>query len=149
MYNDIDTNFLKLLDGNPTQLLSHKKAFHAAHRHDFVQFLNDYLSTKGGMTKNFLCTQADISTQSYLNGNRHIPVKNRNMVLRLCIAARMDLSETQEALRCCKMSLLDDGIYRDKIIIAGIYAKRPLDDIDMWLYKAEEDSIYDRCTKSV
>ena len=143
MINQEDANFIAILDGDSDKLLEHKKAYHKSRCHSFVEFLDNYLSTKGGMTKKFLCVQANISNQAYLNGNRHVSVKNRNMILRVCIAARMNITETQEALKLCKMSLLDDDVYRDKIIIVGIYAKRPLDDIDEWLHKAKEESIYD------
>jgi hypothetical protein len=102
-----------------------------------------------GIKKNRLCTMADVSSQAYLNGNRKIPLDKRNMMLRVCIASRMDINQTQEALRCCKMQLLDDGVYRDKIIITGIKNNKDLDDIDEWLVKAEEERIFDNCTITV
>ena len=144
MINQEDVNFLALLDGDAKAILAHKKEFNKAQYKNFPDFFYNYLSSHTPkIKKKDILIQADISSYSYLNGNKTIPVHRRNLILRVCIATRMSLEETQEALSCCNMSLLNSLVYRDKIIIVGIKYGRKLDDIDEWLYKAEESSIYD------
>ena len=144
MINQDDASFLALLEGNPEKLLAHKKAHYKNRPEKFADFLDNYISSNTlKMKKKDILIQADISSYSYLNGNKPIPVHRRNLVLRICIVTGMTLEQTQEALSCCNMGLLDNMIYRDKIIIVGIKYGRKLDVIDEWLYKAEEPSIFD------
>ena len=136
--------FIALLDGDRKQLINHKNVHNKTRYYDFAAFMDDYISSNG-LKRSHIQQKANLSrcAYSYLNG--HKPIRNRNVLLRICISTRMSIEETQDALRYCDLRLLDNEIYRDKIIITGIRAKRTWEDIDAWLYKAEEPSIADNC----
>ena len=141
MTNQVDANFLALLEGDQEKLKAHKKTHDKEFHHDFVAFIDKYISSHG-LIREFIISKANLTNYGYriLNGTKH--TKNRNIILRICIAMKMNLEDTQEALKCYDMRLLDKEFYRDKIIMTGIAAHKDALDIEAWLCKAGEVSLY-------
>ena len=61
---------------------------------------------------------------------------NRNYIIRLCLAAGMNLRNMQFALQSNGMSLLTRRDHRDLIIILGIKNHETIETIHEWLLKA-------------
>lgn len=119
---------------------------HTIRRQNFVSFFDNYISSHG-IQRGYIIREANINPQygyKLLNGTKH--THNRNIILRICIVAKMNLENIQEALRCYDMRLLDSDIIRDRIIMAGIESNRDLYGIDVWLRKTGIESLFDDCT---
>ena len=134
-------NLLVLIEQSPEQLKEYKKRHEKECYQDFVSFIDDYISSHG-LTRAFIINKANLTNYGYriLDGTKH--TKNRNLILRICLAMGMNLEDTQKALKLYNMRLLDDTLFRDKIIIAGIVIGIAALDIDKKLCKAGEESLY-------
>jgi hypothetical protein len=112
----------------------------------FVQFMDDYIIQHGLIRQNIL-HRADVPVAvgyRYLNGTKR--TKNRNTILRLCIAMDMTLEEVQKALSLYGMSALTDS-GRDSVIVLGIEHRSSVDTIDEWLRAMAQEPLmedYDR-----
>lgn len=98
----------------------------------FVQFMDQYIA-QHGLVRQTILFRADIPVAvgyKYLNGTKR--TKNRNTILRLCIAMEMTLDEVQKALSLYGMKALNDS-GRDSVIIVGIVHRNKVNDIDEWL----------------
>ena len=99
---------------------------------NFVQFMDDYIS-KHGLVRQTILQKADIPVgvgYKYLSGSKR--TKNRNVILRLCIAMEMPLTDVQKVLSLYGMSALGEND-RDSVIIAGIENRSTVDEIHEWL----------------
>lgn len=109
---------------------------------DFVRFVDSYISENGLVRQNILL-KADIA-QSYgykiLTGQKH--TKNRNLILRLLIAMKMDLNHIQKGLSLYGMNILSDS-GRDEIILTGIIYQQTIDEIDEWLVSLNLERLMD------
>ena len=135
-----------LLDGDENAALEFIKECKAVRNRSFVTFIDRYIESRG-LQRNFIIREANLNPQygyKLLNGTKH--TNNRNIILRICLATRMSVEDTQEALRCYNMRLLDIEVFRDEIIMAGIEKHKSLYDVDIWLRKAGQVSLYDDCT---
>ena len=112
----------------------------------FVQFMDEYIA-QHGLVRQTILHRADIPVAvgyKYLNGTKR--TKNRNTILRLCIAMSMTLDDVQKVLGLYGMSGLNDS-GRDSIIIMGIEYRSTVDTIDEWLRNLALEPImenYDR-----
>ena len=98
----------------------------------FVQFMDEYIA-RHGLVRQTILLRADIPVAvgyKYLNGTKR--TKNRNTILRLCIAMNMHIDDVQKVLSLYGMSALHDS-GRDSIIIMGIEYRSKVDTIDEWL----------------
>lgn len=98
----------------------------------FVQFMDEYIA-QHGLVRQTIIHRADIPIgvgYKYLNGTKR--TKNRNTILRLCIAMEMPIDDVQKALSLYGMSALNDS-GRDSVIILGIEHRSTVDTIDEWL----------------
>ena len=137
-----DEKLLSLItEQNPEQLKEYKKRHEKECHRDFVSFIDDYISSHG-FTRAFIINKANLTNYGYriLDGTKH--TKNRNLILRICLAMGMNLDDTQKALKFYNMRLLDDALFRDQIIIACIVTGKTAIDIHDLLCKAGEESIY-------
>ena len=94
--------------------------------------MDEYI-TQNGLVRQAILHKADIPIAvgyKYLNGTKR--TKNRNTILRLCIAMKMSLDEVQKALNLYGMNPLKDS-GRDYIITVGIESRSSIDTIDDWL----------------
>jgi hypothetical protein len=98
----------------------------------FVQFMDEYIA-QHGLVRQTILLRADIPVAvgyKYLNGTKR--TKNRNTILRLCIAMNMHINDVQKVLSLYGMSALNDS-GRDSVIIMGIVHRSDVDTIDDWL----------------
>ena len=128
---------LSLIDQNPEQLKEYKKSHEKDKHRDFVSFMDNYISSKG-ITRAHINRQANLTKYGYrvLDGTKH--TTNRDLIVRICIAMGMNLDDMQTALKLYNMRLLDDSVFRDQVIIAGIVTGKSVIDIDILLSKAGE-----------
>lgn len=108
----------------------------------FVQFMDDYITSKG-LVRQAIMRRADIAVSfgyKLLTGEKH--TKNRNVILRLCIAMQMELDDVQKALCLYGMNGLGNN-QRDNIISAGIVYRRSVDEIDDWLLTLKLSALLD------
>ena len=109
---------------------------------DFVRFVDSFIAENGLVRQNILL-KADIA-QSYgykiLTGQKH--TNNRNLILRLLIAMKMDLDHIQKGLALYGMNILCDS-GRDEIIITGIIFQQTIDEIDEWLISLDMERLMD------
>ena len=113
---------------------------------NFVQFIDDYIS-QHGQVRQALLRKADIPVgvgYKYLTGAKR--TKNRNVILRLCIAMGMTLKDVQRALNLYGMSTLSEND-RDSVIIAGIEHSASIDEIDEWLCSLSMGALMDHYDK--
>lgn len=120
--------YFALLNGNYTEAKSlvHSEA------PSFVQFIDEYIA-QHGLVRQTVLLKADIPVgvgYKYLNGTKR--TKNRNTILRLCIAMQMGIEDTQKALSLYGMNALTET-GRDNIITIGIDHRSNVDTIDEWL----------------
>lgn len=128
---------LSLIEQNPERLKEYKKSLEKDKHSDFVSFIDDYISSKG-ITRAYINRQANLTNYGYrvLNGTKH--TKDRDLILRICLAMGMNLDDIQKALKLYNMRLLDESLFRDEIIIACIVTGKSVVDIDILLSKAGE-----------
>lgn len=128
---------LSLIDQNPERLQEYKKCHEKDKHRDFVSFIDNYISSKG-LKRDHINRQANLTNYGYkvLNGTKH--TTNRDLIVRICLAMGMNLDDMQTALKLYDMRLLDDSVFRDAIIIAGIVTGKSVVDIDILLSKAGE-----------
>lgn len=108
----------------------------------FVRFIDDYIS-EHGLVRQTLLRRADIPVAvgyKYLTGTKH--TKNRNVILRLCIAMEMSLEDVQKALQLYGMNSLG-STGRDSIISLGIEHRSSVDEIDDWLSGLSMEALMD------
>ncbi len=137
---------ISALNGDERGIKSYIKDYNSKRNLDFVSFIDEYIYSHG-IQRSYIIREANLNPQygyKLLNGSKH--THNRNIILRICIAMGMNLEDTQQSLRCYDMRLLDIEIIRDKIIMAGIETRKKLLDIDIWLCKAGESSLFNDCT---
>ena len=109
------------------QALYHEKT------ESFVMFVDRYLE-EHGLKRQYVILKAQIQTQygyKILSGQKH--TKDRDLILRLCIAMGMTVDETQKAIKYYGMPMLDHDTCRDEIILIGIDKKHDLYTIEEWL----------------
>ena len=133
-------NLLSLIEQNPERLKEYKKNYEKDKHSNFVSFIDDYISSRG-ITRAYIIRQANLTNYGYrvLDGTKH--TTNRDLILRICLAMRMNLDDIQKALRLYNMRLLDDSLFREEIIIAGIVTGKSVLDIDILLSKAGEEPL--------
>ena len=133
-------NLLSLIEQNPERLKEYKKSHEKDKHSSFVSFIDDYISSRG-ITRAYIIRQANLTNYGYrvLDGTKH--TTNRDLILRICLAMRMNLDDIQKALRLYNMRLLDDSLFREEIIIAGIVTGKSVLDIDILLSKAGEEPL--------
>lgn len=131
---------LFLIDQNPERLKEYKKSLEKDKHSDFVSFIDDYISSKG-ITRAYIIRQANLTNYGYrvLDGTK--TTKNRDLILRLCLAMGMNLDDIQTALKLYNMRLLDESLFRDKIIIACIMYGKSVVVSDILLSKAGEKTL--------
>lgn len=131
---------LSLIEQNPERLQEYKKCHEKDKYSNFVSFIDDYISSRG-ITRAYIIRQANLTNYGYrvLDGTKH--TTNRDLILRLCLAMGMNLDDIQKALKLYNMRLLDDSLFREEIIIAGIVTKKSVLDIDILLSKAGEEPL--------
>lgn len=108
----------------------------------FVRFMDDYISSHG-LVRQAILRKADIPVAvgyKYLTGAKR--TKNRNTILRLCIAMGMPFEDVQQALNLYGMSALGESD-RDSIIATGIAHRSSVDEIDDWLRALSMDALMD------
>lgn len=108
----------------------------------FVSFMDDYIS-RHGLIRQTILRRADIPIgvgYKYLSGAKR--TRNRNTILRLCIAMEMQLEDVQQALRLYGMNPLSDNA-RDSVIAAGIDHRSSVDEIDDWLAGLSMEALLD------
>lgn len=105
----------------------------AAETLSFVGFVDRYIEDHG-LKRQFIINKAQLSPQygyKLLSGQKH--TKDRNVIIRLCMAMGMSLDETQQALRSYGMPPLDHNLCRDGIIIAGVTHGHDIYTVQGWL----------------
>ena len=108
----------------------------------FVRFMDDYISSHG-LVRQTILRKADIPVAvgyKYLTGAKR--TKNRNTILRLCIAMEMAVEDVQQALQLYGMNALGETD-RDSIIVTGITHRSSVDEIDDWLRALSMDALMD------
>ncbi len=146
VFEERRANLIAALNGDQDAIRDFFKSREKPKYSGFVAFIDDYFVSHG-LQRSFVIREANLDPQygyKLLNGSKH--THNRNIIIRICIAMRMNLENTQSALRYYNMRLLDMEIIRDEIIIAGIETGKKLLDVDIWLCKAGERSLFDDCT---
>ena len=133
-------NLLSLIEQNPERLKEYKKSHEKDKHSNFVSFIDDYISSRG-IKRTYIIRQANLTNYGYrvLDGTKH--TTNRDLILRICLAMGMNLDDIQKALRLYNMRLLDDSLFREEIIIAGIVTGKSVLDIDILLSKAGEEPL--------
>ena len=135
-----------LLDGDEQEALAFIRECKEIRKRNFVSFIDKYIDAHG-IQRSFIIREANLNPQygyKLLNGTKH--TNNRNIIIRICFAIRMNIENTQEALRCYNMRLLDVEVFRDEIIMAGIEKGKPLYEVDEWLCRAGQVSLFEDCT---
>lgn len=137
-------------------LSRYKSLFSALSRHDyeqaahflskeecsFTQFMDDYIY-EHGLVRQTIMRRADVAVSygyKLLTGEKH--TKNRNIILRICIAMQMPLETIQKALSLYGMNGLGDD-KRDSVISTGIVYRCSVDEIDEWLISLGLDPLLD------
>ena len=108
----------------------------------FVQFMDEYIS-HNGLIRQTIMRRADIAVSfgyKLLTGEKH--TKNRNIILRLCIAMQMELDDLQKVLSLYGMNALSDN-QRDNIISVGVVYRQSVDAIDDWLVNLGLEALLD------
>lgn len=99
----------------------------------FVQFM-DSIIEKSGLSRTDIAQRAGMSrdyTYKILSGQKQ--TSERDYLIAVCIALRMNLWQTQRALSLYPFPVLDDSDERSAIIKAGIKKAMSMDDINMCL----------------
>lgn len=97
---------------------------------DFSAYIKDLLKIKG-MSQQTMFLKADIPERygyKLLSGEKH--TRQRDVILRICYAAELTLSETQRALEKYEMPALYAKIPRDAMLMI-IFGDRPGSIIDV------------------
>lgn len=109
-------NFDSFVQENKDSMLDESRTFQV--------YIRDILS-KNGITQQKLFIHADIPERygyKLLSGEKH--TKQRDVILRICYAAKMTLEETQRALQKYQMPQLYPKIPRDALIMI-MFNERP------------------------
>lgn len=115
-------NISDFFENNESSLISNEYAFH--------DYINNIIKKKM-LKKQDVFLAADIPEKygyKLLSGEKH--TKQRDVILRLCYAANLDLEETQQALKLYRMPELYVKIPRDAMIMIA-FNERPGSVIDV------------------
>lgn len=101
---------------------------------EFAAYMRGKLREKGILQQEVFLA-ADLSENyGYKLIAQEKRTRNRNVILRLCIAARLNPEETREALTLCGMAPLHGRIARDVVLLSAIAAgMRDIHDVDALL----------------
>ena len=111
-----------------SEYLSQEKVFSSSSNELFGEYVKSLLREKGFKQKDvFLRAGIDEKTgYKYLSGDKH--TSNRDLIIRICLAAHMTLKESERALKLYGMSPLYARLERDAVFIIAF--NRRIYDID-------------------
>ncbi len=111
-----------------SEYLSQEKVFSSSGNDLFGEYVKSLLREKGFKQKDvFLRAGIDEKTgYKYLSGDKH--TSNRDLIIRICLAAHMTLKESERALKLYGMSPLYARLERDAVFIIAF--NRRIYDID-------------------
>ena len=112
------------------EFCSENKESMDAFKNSFSEYIKDLIAKKG-ITQQSVFLRADIPERygyKLLSGEKH--TKQRDVILRICYAAKLSLSETQRALKKYEMPELYAKIPRDALLMI-IFNERPGSIIDV------------------
>lgn len=107
----------------------------------FFSFMDQYIN-EHGLKRQFVIQKAMLPLSygyKILNGQKH--TKDRDIIIRLCIAMGMVINDVQQAILYYNMPPLQEGDTRDFIIITGITHKQDIYTIQEWLEQSEQEPI--------
>ena len=131
-YNERQEKLYSALCSGANAQKLHKELFHADSASFY--FLIDKYIEEHGLKRQFIIEKALLTPQygyKLLNGQKH--TKNRNVIIRLCLAMGMSLEETQAVIKAYGMPELDESNFRECILMLGIEKKKSIYDIQEWL----------------
>lgn len=109
----------------------------------FSQYMRDMFKEKG-YTQQEIFMRADMPERygyKLISGEKH--TVQRDVIIRLCLAGRFDLTETNRALKLYGMSQLYSKVPRDAVIIVAINSNQwNVDQINDLLVKNGFDELY-------
>ena len=111
---------------------------------NFPTFIGNYLDDHD-MSKNVLLQKAFIPIKygyKILNGTKH--TTNRDLIIRICLAAEMNLEEVNKCLYLNGMPSLETHSKRDSLIICAVKSKGlKIEKLNDWLISLGFKSIVD------
>lgn len=142
MQNDYAERYRSLFIALSNKDFSQASGFLSKQDNTFYSFINTYIDVHG-LVRQSIMRRADIPVSygyKLLTGDKH--TKNRNVIIRLCVAMDMPIDDVQKALSLYEMSSLGDS-NRDRIIITGIIYRQSVDEINEWLVSMEMEPLMD------
>lgn len=116
------SNITKYIDDNASELLTKSR--------DFMEYMNEVIKSKK-MTKQEILKLADIPLRyGYKILSQEKITRQRDTIIRICYAAKLNLPETQRALKIYGMNPLYARDLRDAVLIS-CFNKRPGDILDV------------------
>ena len=132
MANQYSDKYLRLYSALVQGEYADAKSLLSGEEQTFVQFMDTYIA-EHGLVRQTILQRADIPVAvgyKYLSGAKR--TKNRNTILRLCIAMEMTVDDVQKVLTLYGMNALGESS-RDSVILVGIEHRSTVDNIDEWL----------------
>ena len=132
MANQYSDKYLRLYSALVQGEYADAKSLLSSEEETFVQFMDTYIA-EHGLVRQTILQRADIPVAvgyKYLSGTKR--TKNRNTILRLCIAMEMTVNDVQKVLALYGMNALGESS-RDSVILVGIEHRSTVDSIDEWL----------------